>query len=189
MIEIWTKISWVSDPNHVIIKLNNDLLFDSYLFEEKLKFENINYLQGENTLTIEVADRNEKSSTVLDSNNEIIKDTFVSIENIFIEDFMLKNFKDLIGNITIDWSKNKNCYQYLKNQGIDTASWCKGRPSYLSLNAVYELKFNYPIDDWLKNIKHLINSKYTFEQLKIDNDKLLNEVKLLVKDKNDNISS
>jgi len=180
IIEVWTKSDCIVNPNHVIINVNNQKIFDGYLTENKLIFDDVSLINGENSLTFELTNKDENNSTLLDNEGKIVKDTFVSIDNIVIEDFMMRAFKNTYGTIDINWAKNKNCHSYLINNNIDIDSWYCGKPSYLSVNARYTFKFYRPLDQWLMKIKEELNPGYVFEQLKTEDQKLLGEVKKLL---------
>lgn len=176
-LEIWTTFDSVSEPNHIIIAMNDVEIWRGFLNDSVLKFE-AQIKTGANELTIQINNRTDDNSTLVDEQGNIIKNTFVHIENLVIDDYMMRELKNNFGSVKVDWNLNLGTYQYLTSKGIDPDLWIKNS-SHLSLNdATYCFRFESPVGDWLMQARS--SEGYVFDTLMKENQKLLEQVTDLI---------
>jgi hypothetical protein len=170
-VELWLTFDAVNEPNHVCIGMNGHECWSGRLTESIVAFD-AELRNGSNQLTIEVDNRDEVTSTLLDAQGNIVKNTYVAIENIVIDDYMMRELKNDYGSLKVDWTKNKNAYEFLSRTG-DPNEHLK-KTSYIALNGTYCFDFEAPIDQWLMKVRTV--DGYVFEQLMREDQRLLDEV-------------
>ena len=88
-LKIGLKSTWWDRPPHVRIHTNNDILFDDKVEQDKtLEFKFINFDSTTCQLCIELVGKTD-DQTVVDLDNNIVKDQLIQVEKIEIDDIDL----------------------------------------------------------------------------------------------------
>lgn len=172
--EIWISHEYVTVPCNLRVSINNIVKFDGYA-QDRILFE-FDTLPTDYCLTICVYNRNESTATQVDLNGNIIKNTYVGIDNIILDNIMMRNLLQTQGDIQVDWLQNPMALDYIIKQGHDPTNWCNNS-TCLALNCSYNFKFQYPIDQWVMSKKDQIYTGYVFKNLMGSDNNLLTRLK------------
>ena len=176
-VEFWLSTDYVTEPNYCRFGLNGCEYWAGYVPRSTSLSFDVDIVDGPNQLTIEVDNRDESKSTIVDANGNIIRNTFVSIDNIIIDDYMMRELKNDHGSMEVDWDKNKGAYEFLLKTGNPNDHL--KNTSYIALNGKYCFDFEAPLDQWLLQVRTV--DGYVFEQLMKENDELFTEVVSMIK--------